>query len=112
MVVLGVIAANKREKKYDYYPSQWVAPGFRPGYWTTELWVYAGDKNWLFNGDTEIFIGIGAAIWLLDVAWVASRGTKNIRRMHKKYSANSSIKHDYRFSCVNHGLQFNYTFTF
>ena len=32
---------------------------------------------WLFPYDSEIFLGIGIAVWVTDIVWVARKGVQN-----------------------------------
>lgn len=40
-------------------------------------WVEDGTDYWLFKGDKEVFIGIGAAIWVTDIFRVYIKGSLN-----------------------------------
>jgi len=44
-------------------------------------WLQVIEKTdyWLFPHDAEVFLGVGAAAWLLDVVWVARKGALNNR---------------------------------
>ena len=87
MLGLSLAAALSRE----HIPPVMAAPGW---YWTgnslggdgatqyeykEEWWVMKAESTdyWLFPYDSEIFLGIGIAVWVTDIIWVARKGVQN-----------------------------------
>jgi len=67
-----------------------------------------GDLQYqFFKGDREVLIGLGAAIWAVDIIWVLARGTNNV-----KFINASSKGSDFNLGYVPGGaaMQFSYTF--
>lgn len=75
-VTLGVIAHKKKYKdSYTITHQEYLWRERRTI--TKKTTVDGGWNYWLFKNDDAIFIGIGTAIWLFDIFWVAGKGHKN-----------------------------------
>ncbi|MFC2111181.1 hypothetical protein ACFLQ5_01875, partial [Bacteroidota bacterium] len=121
-ITLGIISAQKR-----YREVYWSPPHIETIYvrhWTGTHWTFLHEdklfpgrwvegemKNYLFPGDAETLIGVGAAIWLIDVFWVASKGKKNITNK-KRLKAFSNFMDNTDFGYQAGYFQFNYAFKF
>lgn len=99
-MALGVAAHLNR----NHIPPVMGEPGY---YWEPitlsdgkRLWVEVYRENWikepgyteywLFRYDTELFLGIGLAAWILDVIWVTREGIKN-KKVREKIFDNLSL---------------------
>lgn len=79
LISLGIYAGNQRyrsEGEYQLFlkPNSWRYEGsdrFFEKYVEGEL-----QYHW-FKGDRELFIALGATLWLADVVWVFARGSNN-----------------------------------
>jgi hypothetical protein len=84
MLGLSLAASLSRE----YIPPVMAPPGL---YWTLgpdgvkqyeykdEWWVKEAESTdyWLFPYDSEVFLGVGIAVWITDIIWVARKGVQN-----------------------------------
>jgi hypothetical protein len=80
LIGLGIYAGNQRYHDEGQYITV-LAVRYIPGASSPERYkeIYEeGDlQYWLFKGDRELFISLGAAIWLADIVWVLAKGTNN-----------------------------------
>lgn len=87
MLGLSLAAYLSRE----YIPPVMAPPGW---YWTgnhlggdgltsyeykEEWWLMKAESTdyWLFPYDSEVFLGIGIAVWITDIIWVTRKGVQN-----------------------------------
>ena len=117
-ITLGVISAKKRYRERYWSPPHIetvYSYHYNGNYWTSHpedklfpgRWVDGEMKNYLFPGDVEAFIGLGVAVWLIDVLWVASKGKKNM--INKKTIKNiSSFFDNTEFNYQSGFFQMNY----
>jgi hypothetical protein len=79
LIGLGIYAGNQRYRAEGKYIT--VLAVHHPLGASQERYkeVYEeGDMQyWLFKGDKELFISLGAAIWIADIVWVLARGSNN-----------------------------------
>lgn len=83
LIGFGIYAGNQRYRNEGEYQT-FLKP---------DSWRYEGDDRFFdkfvegemqyywFKGDKEIFIALGAGIWLADVLWVFARGSNNEKFM-------------------------------
>jgi len=108
LIGLGIYAGNQRYRAEGYYKSvlivssQWGSPDRYK-----EVYEEGDQQYWLFKGDSEIFISLGAAIWLADVIWVLARGTNN-KNFLKELQRGSNVTLGYHEGNVN--LKYSVTF--
>jgi hypothetical protein len=107
-IALGVIAHNKRWKEPDkvtlYNVTGWRSSGSSEELWEERVYEVGKTHFWLFPGDSEIFLGAAAAIWIGDILWVAARG-----KVNKKLK--DSLP-DFSLSQIPGGATFNLSYTF
>jgi hypothetical protein len=113
-VGLGIASFANRE----HIPDVMGEPGWYWEYVTVgddRIWseVYRQDwieepgytEYWLFPYDGEIFTGIGAAVWLVDIIWVARTGVKNRK-------VKNEILGEFNLVPVHRGMALSYKYTF
>lgn len=79
LIGLGIYAGNQRYRADGQYKTvlavYYLSGGSSDKY--KEVYEEGDMQYWLFKGDKELFISLGAAIWLADVVWVLAKGTNN-----------------------------------
>ncbi len=65
---------------------------------------YRDMKPWLFEGDGELFMGLGVMLWLYDIYWVYKKGSEN-------RAINSVLRHT-SVAANQNGLQIAYKWNF
>jgi hypothetical protein len=70
LIGAGIVALNNREKTAAYRE-------YQPGFEKHPIFHPATVKYWAFPYDAEVFIGIGASIWIADILWVYTQGLIN-----------------------------------
>ncbi len=80
LIGTGISAIDKRIKIDAYRVYE---PGFdyKPKFYPAQV------KYWLFPYDAEVFIGVGASIWIADILWVYAHGRTN-EKMIKSFREN------------------------
>lgn len=79
LIALGVYAGSQRynaEGAYELFlkPDSWRYEGDDRFF---EKYVEGDLQYYWFKGDQELFIALGAAVWLADVVWVFAKGSNN-----------------------------------
>jgi len=109
LIGLGIYAGDQRYRFEGNYVTV-----LKP-----DSWRYTGDERymqvfqkgdlqyWLFRGDQEIFITLGAVIWVSDIIWVLVKGSNN-KRFLKELNRGS----DFTLGYHNGGMGFKYNLTF
>lgn len=115
LIALGYWAGEQRyhaegtNKPFAHTTPVYNEYGRRIGYERIFIDEYVeGDLQYqFFKGDSELLIGLGAAIWAADIIWVLARGTTN-----KKFANASQKGTDFNLGYVPGGaaMQFSYTF--
>ena len=72
-----------------------------------EIYIEGDLQYWLFKGDKELFISLGAAIWFADILWVFAKGSNNI-----KFLKASNHGSDFKLGYHQGNVSFNYSYTF
>lgn len=85
---LGIKASNMKSREALY--SDWVNP--RTGKTEKRFHGYGPYNYWLFDYDSAVFLGLGLAIWIYDVIWVAHKGGRNDKL--KKAFKNLDVSYD------------------
>ena len=112
---LGLAAGNNR----NHVPDVMGAPGYYQEYLMLpdgkHIWVeeYREDwieepgytEYWLFPYDSELFFGVGLAVWMLDVIWVAREGAKNKKVKEKIFNNLTMVP-------TRQGMALSYKLTF
>lgn len=83
LIGFGIYAGNQRyraEGEYQTFlkPNSWRYEGDDRFF---EKYVEGEMQYYWFKGDKELFIALGASIWLADVVWVFAKGTNNEKFM-------------------------------
>lgn len=73
LVGLGLKATKMRTRESLY--TEFVDP--RTNITEYRFYGYGSYNHWLFPHDNLVFLGMGAAIWIYDIIWVANRGGRN-----------------------------------
>jgi len=109
LIGLGIYAGNQRYQEEGQYITVLAVDYFEKGLPKKYKEVYEeGDvQYWLFKGDSEVFISLGAAIWLADIIWVLAKGTNN-KNFLKELQRGSNVTLGYHEGNVN----LNYSVTF
>jgi hypothetical protein len=79
-MTMGIIANSNRESVplYTYSDVEYIDSETGDYIQDRENVIYGHKTDyWLFNSDAEVFLGVGAAIWIADILWVAIQGFKN-----------------------------------
>jgi len=84
LIALGVYAGSQRynaEGAYELFlkPDSWRYEGDDRFF---EKYVEGDLQYYWFKGDQELFIALGAAVWLADVVWVFAKGSNNEKFLH------------------------------
>jgi len=106
-VTLGFIAQNKRKDVplYTYSDMPYIDTETGDYLSRTGRVLYGHETQpWLFGGDAEVFLSVGAAIWVADILWVAVKGFQNEKI--NQYLTNTN------FQLNNQGIALSYGFTF
>jgi hypothetical protein len=108
-IALGIYAGNQRyneegEWKLFLKPDSWRYEGMDQYF---EKYVEGDVHYYWFKGDKEVFISLGAAIWLADVIWVFAKGTNN-----QKFINVTRKGSDFNLGYAPGGLQLNYSYRF
>ncbi len=79
LIALGIYAGSQRynaEGAYELFlkPDSWRYEGDDRFF---EKYVEGDLQYYWFKGDQELFIALGAAVWLADVVWVFAKGSNN-----------------------------------
>jgi hypothetical protein len=79
LIALGIYAGNQRyraEGEYQLFlkPDEWRYEGLDRFF---EKYVEGEMQYYWFKGDQELFIALGATLWLTDVVWVLAKGSNN-----------------------------------
>ncbi len=90
---LGIKALQMRTREPLY--SEHVNP--RTGTTETRFYGYGPHSHWLFPNDHVVFLGLGAAVWIYDIIWVANRGGRNdkLRRALSNIELNRNYLNGY-----------------
>ncbi len=76
---LGIYAGNQRYNAEGYFETILASRAYnsisKEKY--TEIYREGDLQYWIFKGDKEVFITLGAAIWFADIIWVLAKGTNN-----------------------------------
>jgi len=109
LIGLGIYAGNQRYLAEGQYKTVLVVSSIYGGSPNRYKEIYEeGDQQyWLFKGDSEIFISLGAAIWLADIIWVLARGTNN-KNFLKELQRGPNISLGYHEGNVN--VKYSVTF--
>jgi len=111
LIGLGIYAGNQRYFAEGYYMTVETVVGSYnqqfPADKYKEVYIEGDLQYWLFKGDKEVFISLGAAIWFADILWVLAKGNNNIKFL--KASNNGS---DFKLGYNPGGISFNYSYTF
>ena len=97
---LGIRATQLRTRESIY--SYWVNP--RTGREELRFTGNGDYKYWLFPYDNYVFLSAGAALWIYDIIWVATRGGRNaklnkaFRNFDLNYDSNSGAVVKYRLN--------------
>lgn len=117
LIGLGIYAGTERYT--DYNVDYWSEPN---RVWNSEthqfeyIWVdkqqtREGDTHYkFFKADMEVMIGLGAAIWLADIAYVWSRGSQNKKLKHNNILQNVSKNTAVMY--VPGGMKLRYVYNF
>jgi len=109
LIGLGIYAGNQRYHAEGYYRNVLdvnYLQGDSPKVYK-EVYEEGDLQYWLFKGDRELFISLGAAIWLGDIVWVLAKGTNNsIFLKEQKKGSNFSL--GYHKGDIS--LQYSFTF--
>ena len=84
--------ADGRRIWVEVYRRDWIE---EPGY----------TEYWLFRYDAEFFLGVGLAVWIIDVIWVAREGVKNKKVKNEIFNNLTLVP-------AKQGLALSYTFNF
>lgn len=109
LIGLGIYAGNQRYRAEGQYIAVLAVHYLQGGSPERYKEIYEeGDlQYWLFKGDRELFISLGAAIWLADIVWVLAKGTNN-KNFLKELQRGSDISLGYHKGNVN--LKYSVTF--
>ncbi len=105
LITMGFVAGNKRKPNYLLVPAHeelyvyYTNRGRQESHiWVEDEWVEDGTDYWLFKGDKEVFIGIGASIWIADIFWVYMKGSLNDKFRNQNHHFDISYnQHQYKF---------------
>ncbi len=72
-----------------------------------EKYVEGETQYFLFKGDKEVFMSLGAAIWAADIIWVLAKGSNNVKFLNATTKGS-----DFHLGYIPGGaaMQFSYTF--
>jgi hypothetical protein len=109
LIALGIYAGNQRyyaegEFKLFLKPDAWRYEGSDRFF---EKYVEGDLQYFWFKGDQELFISLGAAIWLADVVWVFAKGSNN-----QKFINATRKDSGLRLGYVPGGMSLNYSVQF
>lgn len=81
LIGLGIYVGEQRYRSQGEYklvlkPSAWRYTGDDKYF---ERFFEGDIQNFWFKGDKELFISLGAAIWIADILWVFAKGNSNER---------------------------------
>ena len=109
LIGLGIYAGEQRYRSEGEYISVLKPDSWRFTGDDRFMDVYQkGDLNyWLFKGDQELFITLGAVIWVSDIIWVLVKGSNN-----KKFLNELNSGSDFTLGYQNGGMGFKYNLTF
>lgn len=98
LIGLSFVAGNNRGKEiihssYVYEHWDWNSAAHQ---WTyvnevREFTYEGGTKYWLFPYDQEIFLGLGAAIWISDIIYVWAKGGQNTKIRKSKLLKSNNL---------------------
>ncbi|MEZ5195986.1 MAG: hypothetical protein R2764_06190 [Bacteroidales bacterium] len=116
LIGLGIYAGSQRYT--DQIIDKWQEESrvWLPDVGWTDVWVEKqqardGETHYkFFKADMEIFIGVGAAIWLADIAYVWSRGSQNKKLKHNDILQNVSMNTAVMY--VPGGMKLRYVYNF
>jgi len=110
LITMGLVAGINRNPNYTFVPAHeelyviYTPRRKEMHRWVEEQWVEDGTDYWLFKGDKEVFIGIGAVIWVTDIFWVYIKGSLN-----RKFN---SQNHHFNIGYNQHHYELKYCFNF
>lgn len=109
LIGLGIYADQQRYLTDGQYISvlradSWRYTGFDR---YVDVWEEGEYQYWLFKGDKELFITMGAVVWISDIIWVMVRGSNN-----KKFLKELNKGSEFSLGYQNGGMGFKYNLTF
>ena len=109
LIGLGIYAGEQRWRVEGEWVSVLKADYWRyTGYDRFRLVYQEGEMQyWLFKGDNELFITMGAVIWAYDIIWVLVRGSNN-----KKFLKELDRGSDFTIGYYDGGFSMKYALTF
>jgi hypothetical protein len=109
LIGLGIYAGEQRWQQEGEWVSVLKADHWRfTGDDRFRMVYYEGEMQyWLFKGDKEVFIAMGAVIWAYDFIWVLVRGSNN-----KKFLRELSNDTDISISYYDGAFQMKYALSF
>jgi len=111
LIGLGIYAGNQRYFAEGYYRTVETVVGTYyqqfPADKYKEVYMEGDLQYWLFKGDKEVFISLGAAIWFADIIWVLAKGSNN-----EKFLKASTKGSDFKLGYHQGNVSLNYSYTF
>lgn len=111
LIGLGIYAGNQRYHAEGFYRTVAVIRYARwpnvPQETYKEIYMEGELQYWLFKGDKEVLISLGAAIWFADVLWVFAKGINN-----ERFVKTSTRGSDFKLGYQQGNITLNYAYRF